>query len=284
MGKGISLKQAIIVIPIYKQAINDYENISLQQCFKVFNNFNICFVTYLGLDLTEYTDLHEKFGNNKLFIKTFQKSYFESTKSYSKLLLSKMFYQNFKQFDYMLIYQTDCFVFKNELNFWIEKGYDYIGAPWFEGFENNTNTNFAGVGNGGFSLRKVNSFIKVLNSFSYVKKPKTLFQIFIYNLKFLKLPKRLYNLVLNLSIKNNTFYLFNNYSNNEDLFWGIIVKNNFDWFKIPMEKEALKFCFEVNPAHLYKLNNNILPFGCHAWHKIDFHFWKQHIEKEGYIL
>jgi hypothetical protein len=195
-----------------------------------------------------------------------------------------MFYQNFKQFNYLLIYQTDCFVFKNELNYWIEKGYDYIGAPWFEGFENNTNTNFAGVGNGGFSLRKVNSFIKVLNSFSYVKKPKTLFQIFIYNLNFWKIPKRLYNLVLNLSIKNNTFYLFNNYSDNEDLFWSIIVKNNFDWFKIPKEKEALKFCFEVNPAHLFNLNNNILPFGCHAWRKIDFQFWKQHIEKEGYSL
>jgi hypothetical protein len=26
----------------------------------------------------------------------------------------------------MLIYKTDCFVLKNELNFWTEKGYDFM--------------------------------------------------------------------------------------------------------------------------------------------------------------
>jgi hypothetical protein len=150
--------------------------------------------------------------------------------------------------------------------------------------ENAANNSFAGVGNGGFSLRKINSFIQVLNSFSYIIKPKTLLQNFILGLNLLKLPIRFYNLIINFTIKNNTFYLFNNYSNNEDLFWSIIVKNNFDWFHIPKEQEALKFCFEVKPAYLFKLNNNNLPFGCHAWHKFDLQFWKHHIEKEGYTL
>lgn len=278
------MENVVIVIPIYKKAINDYEKIALQQCFKILKDYNICFVTYLGLDISEYIVLYQKFGNSKLFIKTFNKSYFESINAYSKLLISKMFYQKFKQFEYMLIYQTDCFVFKNELNFWIDKGYDYIGAPWFDGFENTENTKFAGVGNGGFSLRKISSFIKVLNSFSYITKPKTLLQIFNFQFHILKFPKRLYNLIVNLTIKNNTFFLLNDYSNNEDLFWSIIVKNNFNWFKIPMEHEASRFCFEVNPAYLFNLNNNNLPFGCHAWQKIDFQFWKYHIEKEGYIL
>lgn len=284
MEQGISLEQAVIVIPIYKQAINDYEKIALQQCFNIFKDYNICFVTYVELNIDEYIGLYQKIGNNKLLIKTFHKSYFDSTNAYSKLLVSKMFYQKFKQFEYMLIYQTDCFVFKNELDFWIDKGYDYIGAPWFVGYENATNSSFAGVGNGGFSLRKIDSFIKVLNSFSYITEPKTLLQNFILGLNLWKLPKRFYNLIINLTIKNNTFYLFNNYSNNEDLFWSIIVKNNFDWFRIPTENEALKFCFEVNPAYLFNLNNNNLPFGCHAWHKFDFQFWKHHIEKEGYTL
>lgn len=284
MEQGISLEQAVIVIPIYKQAINDYEKIALLQCFNIFKDYNICFVTYLELNIDEYIGLYQKFGSNKLLIKTFHKSYFYSTNAYSKLLLSKKFYQKFKQFEYMLIYQTDCFVFKNELDFWIEKGYDYIGAPWFDGFENGTNTSFAGVGNGGFSLRKIDSFIKVLNSFSFITEPKTLLQNFILGLNLWKLPKRFYNLIINLTIKNNTFYLFNNYSNNEDLFWSVIVKNNFDWFRIPTENEALKFCFEVNPAYLFNLNNNNLPFGCHAWHKCDFQFWKHHIKKEGYTL
>jgi hypothetical protein len=53
-----------------------------------------------------------------------------------------------------------------ELKFWtkfeLEKGYDYIGAPWFEGFDKGSPDDdiLAIAGNGGFSLRNIDGFIK----------------------------------------------------------------------------------------------------------------------------
>jgi len=277
-----NLDSVVIVIPIYKETLSKFEEISLQQCYKVLHDCTICFVIPKGLNLTLHLNLFKKFSNKKFIIKEFDKSYFKSTRTYNKLLISLSFYKKFVQFEYMLIYQTDCFVFRNDLEDWIKKGHDYIGAPWFDGYENSINKNFVGVGNGGFSLRKIKSFIKVLHSFSYIVDVEKL--LLNYNKDILKIPIRTFRLIQNLTIKNNTFFLFNNYNNNEDFFWGKVAKKNFSWFKVPSEKEALKFSFEANPQFLFKLNNNQLPFGCHAWQKYDFNFWKKFIEQNGYIL
>jgi hypothetical protein len=44
--------------------------------------------------------------------------------------LSEEFYQAFTDFEFMLIYQLDAFVFRDELADWCRSGYEYIGAPW----------------------------------------------------------------------------------------------------------------------------------------------------------
>ncbi|HMC84001.1 MAG TPA: DUF5672 family protein, partial [Chitinophagaceae bacterium] len=70
----------------------------------------------------------------------------------------------------------------------------------------------------------------------------------------------------------------------EDQFWGLSLSKKFEWFKVPDYKTAAAFAFEMQPHRLYILNNNQLPFGCHAWWKYDLDFWKPHIEKFGYRL
>jgi hypothetical protein len=45
----------------------------------------------------------------------------------------------------------------------VSTGYDYIGPPWIQGPDLPW-LKESGVGNGGFSLRKVESFLKLLNS------------------------------------------------------------------------------------------------------------------------
>jgi len=44
-------------------------------------------------------------------------------------MMSPAFYDAFKAFDYILIYQLDAFVFRDELEYFCSLGYDYIGAP-----------------------------------------------------------------------------------------------------------------------------------------------------------
>ena len=56
-------------------------------------------------------------------------------RSYSDYVLSSEFYDTFKAYDYMLLYQLDAFVFEDRLmEFW-ELKYDYIGAPSIYGME-----------------------------------------------------------------------------------------------------------------------------------------------------
>jgi hypothetical protein len=47
--------------------------------------------------------------------------------------------------------------------------------------------------------------------------------------------------------------------------------------KLPNWQQALKFGFEQHPQLCYELNNQQLPFGCHAWEKYDYEFWEKYM-------
>jgi hypothetical protein len=180
--------------------------------------------------------------------------------------MTPFFYKSYKKYDFMLIYQLDVFVFKNELLAWCEKGYDYIGAPWVdEDWPQKTYNLYLEsknpikkfivrkidfnkgkklcVGNGGFSLRKVRTFLRIS--------------------RILKLFKGDFSYIEGL---------------HEDVFWSIYVTKYFKHFNVPSFEEALKFSFENKPSKLYAINNNELPFGCHAWELHDKSFWEQYIK------
>lgn len=72
----------------------------------------------------------------------------------------------------------------------------------------------------------------------------------------------------------NTFY-----GKHEDAFFAI-CKN----LKIPPLEIALDFAFETQIKRCFELNNNKLPFGCHAWEKYDLPTLKPYIESYGYII
>lgn len=111
------------------------------------------------LDLSEYKSC---FLDSRVdfCVRYFNEQYFDSVKSYNELMLSVDFYRSFREYQYMLIYQLDAFVFEDQLEYWCNKGYDYIGAPWIK-----ANKKFHPTcGNGGFSLRKIDSFIQLLES------------------------------------------------------------------------------------------------------------------------
>lgn len=66
---------------------------------------------------------------------------------------------------------------------------------------------------------------------------------------------------------------------NEDLFWGA---QNSEYFKVAPVSIAVDFAFERPARKLFEKNGNKLPFGCHAWMKYDFDFFKPYIIKDGY--
>jgi len=259
-----------IVIPVYKEIPSESENLALEQAFKTLNIFHFYLVCSEDLNLSHYKIIAKKHKIN-LHIKHFQKKYFNNIQGYNKLMLSLNFYSNFIQYKFILIYQLDAWVFKNDLNYWCEKDYDYIGAPWLY-LNNEKSIVFNGVGNGGLSLRKVKSHIRVLKSFSFINKIGYLYHLIREQLKY----NAFFKVLIDNVIYNNTYHRFNRFSENEDKFWGIIANRNFKWFKVADEKVACGFSVEMFPSYLIKTEKNI-PFGCHAWEKYGPEFWKKHI-------
>ena len=153
------MSKVAVVIPIYKEELDDLEKISLAQVRKVLKNYPIIFAAPEGKNFS-YLEPGE-------MLVQFHPQYFRSVMTYSQLLLQSFFYEPFLSFDYILLYQLDAFVFYDALEDFCRLGYDYIGAAWpYHGWQGGRYPKTPRVGNGGFSLRKVAACHKLLDETS----------------------------------------------------------------------------------------------------------------------
>ncbi len=239
-------QKVTIFIPLYKPAYSGCEKVSLVQCCKILRKYVFSLVCPDDLDISAYEKILKE---HKIDYKVerFSARHFNNIKEYNRLMLDSDFYRRFTGYEYMLTYQLDCFVFLDELEYWCEKGYDYIGAPWFEGFSLCTaDSDLLDIaGNGGFSLRKIASIIKVLTPEG---KSKKIIKQYIDNQK------------------------------NEDIFFSMYAKGIEKDFKVAPPKVAVHFSFECLPEKLYQMTGRKLPFGCHAWERYSLEFWEQFID------
>ncbi len=263
-----------VIIPVYKENLTTYEKISLSQCFSILGDYQIIIVCPKAL---EKGSLHQAKKEDATFV-FLEDSNFKSLISYNHMMLSIWFYRLFNDYEYILIHQLDCFIFKDELSFWVNKQYSYIGAPWLD-LKNDNKLNLPRVGNGGLSLRNVKDTIRVLKS-----NHKTRFlKDYILMNRLSGKPFYWFRGVKHFFMSNSFRTIHTNSLVNEDKVFAFAGKR-FGFFKIPKTEEAIKFAFEMQPKKTYQLNNNELPFGCHAWWKHDLEFMKPFIEKFGYKL
>ena len=265
----MSNKTVAIVVPAYyKPKFTADELISLKHLKKYLYAYDKYFIVPDNISFHNYREKGFR------YIK-FPKKYFFSAKTYNKLLLKETFYETFAKYEYILIYQLDALVFSDQLEKWCNSGYDYIAAPWFGskiGWLSHKQGFPANGGNGGFSLRNVKSFLKVLRE---VKKQ-------IKRASKNSLIHKLWFVEAILLGKSHKIWLnapANNYPFNEDGFWSLEAPKYLNSYKVAPFKEALKFSFERFPKRCFKLNNNTLPFGCHAWVKYDRSFWLPYLNK-----
>lgn len=259
-----------IIIPIYKTVLNQYELASFKQVLRVLDQYPLYIITHNKLDISEYLKV-----SKQIRVEFFDEFYFSSIYGYNNLCLTYNFYSRFSNYKYMLIYQLDAYVFYDNLEYWCNKGYDYIGAPWFKDFgTHEEGKELWEVGNGGFSLRKVDYFLKLLSYRHPLSKrldKKNGTKAFIKSL-----AKRLgYHSTIN-------WYISQNLSTNEDLFYSVYLNNIIELndlkIKKPSISEAMYFSFEKSPSYLYNICKK-LPFGCHAFQKNEYEkFWQQFIK------
>jgi len=126
------------------------------------------------------------------------------------------------------------------------------------------------VGNGGFSLRRLDHFERLLAT-----------------------PRRVPNTVKSASgspaavsrwvrrLKHEWWLAYNRPpllpTSNEDVFWGVLVPAVCPFFRVPTPEQALGFAFEVAPRKMFELHGHRLPFGCHAWERCDRGFWGEQL-------
>lgn len=264
------MKKVAVIVPIYREP-TALEDISLQQCFKVLAKSHPIFCVKPNT-----LNLNTPYPFNKFI--SFDDTYFKDIAGYNKLMLSEEFYEAFLDYEYILIYQLDAFVFKDELTNWCKKNIDYVGAPWlrhkYPDFIKSVKNSFLGyihrkfdikqkntsvptdlqreykVGNGGLSLRRTQIFYALTQRFQE------------------KIKEYLLQTAANL---------------NEDVFWSIEVNRKKKHLKIPSYKEAVYFAFEVPVDRAFELTNNRLPFGCHAWNK-NLDAWRSVFKAFGYTI
>ena len=95
--------------------------------FSRFLSMNWSMHLYVSQPVYElYVTLVNKLGNN---IKVFRlETKLENVKEYNNILLSLSFWEQFLQFENILIFQADTMLYKSGIENFLE--YDYIGAPW----------------------------------------------------------------------------------------------------------------------------------------------------------
>jgi hypothetical protein len=217
-------------------------------------------------------------------IQRFSNKFFGSAVAHRNLLFSPQFYRRFIDYKYILIYHLDSLVFSDQLTEWCEKNFDFIGAPWIK----HKDAPYAGnpayegkVGNSGFGLRKVESFLRVITSQRYAIEPDVYWQE-AYGSKprhtqYLNLYKKY---LKRLKIFNNAKWELSRWSYpGDERFIANRASHYYSSFNIAPLETALRFAFECVPRYCFEKNNFNLPFGCHAWHKYDREFWEPYLLK-----
>ncbi len=231
-----------VLIPIYKSQLDEDELFSVKTSLSNLQGHDIYWVAPEGLDLSYY---NRNFGVITPYF--FDPEYFNNIAGYNKLLTSTFFYETFINYEFCLICQPDAIVLKPELNEWLEKPYDYIGAPWPSGYSLKIKTKkipipegitcTAFVGNGGLSLRRVKACIELLNEFEDIAE------------------------------------LWGAQGHAEDLFFAFLSTLS-KKFSMPNLMISAHFSHDIDPAHLSQLIDNAEPFGVHAWAKYDRNYWE----------
>lgn len=281
------MKKCAVVISVWKENISECEALAISQCLKVLKDHPIVFVSPMHLNLDAYKSLCDQ-NNNDFYVERFDDGFFEDILAYNHLLLNIEFYKRFEKYEYILLYQPDAWVFKDDLQAWIDKGYDYIGAPWFEGWANPKPDAclLPYAGNGGFSLRNVQKIIKILSfpiSICYVRKWKDVFEDFKKNRlisNILSIPYFIWKRYGSCNLAHNFFKETKLY---EDRVFAKYVSKFYKKFRVAPPSEAMYFSFEVAPSSLYEMTKHTLPFGCHGWEKYEPEFWSQFINMNDNI-
>lgn len=262
-----------VVIPIYKTELSAIERWAVARNMAVLApNREIAIVCPHDLDITPLDSLLG-LNSNRCRTERFAPTFFDGRLGYNQLMLSQDFYSRFHNSQFIVVCQTDVVLFHDNLDYWCSLDYDYIGAPWLPAPGDVEGWNLARraiyklrrgwarlrggfhpvllkwkVGNGGFSLRRVEAMLRVLDLH----------------------PDMMAEIAKNA---NHTACF-------EDVVWSVRV--NELWpatLNIPDYATAARFAFEGHPEMAMRCTGGELPMGAHAFYRHrNRKFWSQFLD------
>jgi hypothetical protein len=241
-------KICIVLIPVYRDHLTPSECRNISHSLGRLASQN-CLVSWLApsnIDKRFYEGNFPSIGWSLHL-----PEYFRSISAYSRLLLSDSFYEEYSRFEFMLILQPDAVILTPTLNDWLKSPYDYIGAPWPNGWEYGLPVRLRGrvqiitcrafVGNGGLSLRRPRKIVQLLREFPEARAT------------------------------------WCDAGNPEDLLISMLATLSPSVI-IPTIGAASRFSLELEPDFFCALFNDLPPFGLHGNHEIIGKFIERHYD------
>jgi hypothetical protein len=264
----------VVLIPAHRSWLQPFERVALERCLDTLRGRPVVMVLPADVDSTPLRTL-----SSRLQFERFAPECFRSVGDYNRLLLSDEFYARFASFEYMLIHQLDAFVFRDDLDAWCARGYDYVGAPWLpqsrlpsmparcalrikrrlyrlldrrtpEGGVRHAQYDYT-AGNGGLSLRRIAALRAALARFA----------------------SRL-----------EVYRSYQHYSQGEDIFFCVEANRYRTHVRTAPLRMAAAFAWESQPAVAEQLNGGDLPFGCHGWNRLHREYWRPVFARFGVAL
>ena len=245
----------VVILPVHKIDLSDIEKASIFHNISILRNWDHVILCPKSI-LNDVKLLFKQALCSRLNFCALEDSNFKSVTTYDQMLTKVDFYKMFEDYKYLLITQPDVVIFKDEVQYWIDKDIDYIGAPWIINFSKDKDNYY--VGNGGVSLRNINSFINALNKLRILKCPHWYLQV-------KKVPS-FFHRVAQYSFGFNLFLFFK--KTHEDFFWSQLIPSSNKNFKVACIGDSFNFAierFRKDDEINFSIENS--PFAIHAWEK-----------------
>jgi hypothetical protein len=249
---ALAPERLVVLVPVYRPRLEPLEQFSLAHSLAQLRpGRRVCWLAPRSLDLAAY---ELDFPGHEAL--RFDDPFFASIKGYNRLLLDADFYDRFAaEHGFQLILQTDAILLRDELDAWMDRGHDYVGAPWPQPLEIDVRLDRyaapgqarrvrAQVGNGGLSLRRNAACAALLREFPQAR------QVFLAS------------------------------GSSEDLFFAFLGAVSAA-FRMPAEAEAARFALELDARRFHYLNGGQPPMGGHAWWKYDPQYWLEQLGAAG---
>jgi Protein of unknown function (DUF5672) len=267
-------KLVAVVVPLSKRrTLTPDEQISLRHAAHYFSRYDKYLVAPGAV----------AFEHPGFQLKLFAGKFFGSAAAHARLVTAPLFYETFADYKYILLYHLDSLVLSDQLEQWCQTDLDYIGPPWIN-CPDSPWVKRERVGNSGFALMKIQSFLNVLYSPRPTVDPNQYWQEYYASkpkyIQYMNLPKRF---LKRLFIFNSSrFHMFRwlQHRTEADIFWSDEAVHYYPDFKIADVATGLRFAFEVSPRLCLERNQQQLPFGCHAWPRYDRAFWEPYLLQE----